>query len=117
MKNFIHKILIILVILSSIMLLGLECHWGDKDDDVGDVGDDPADIKTLSTTAIATVDVIYATEMDVITVTDDGVVLTCDLPTSPILVEGNLVKIIIDFESVDDNNWVIIDVQFDQKVL
>ena len=52
--------------------------------------------------------------MDVIT--DDDVVLTCDLPSDPVLIEGDRVEIIIDFESLDDN-WVMIDVQFDQKVL
>ena len=91
------------------MLCGFECHWGDDDNDDGST----STVETLNTTAIATVDVIYATEMDVIT--DDDVILTCDLPATPTLVEGDLVYITVDFESLDDN-WVIIDVEFDQKI-
>jgi hypothetical protein len=106
MKIFTHKFLIVFVVLSWIMLCGFDCHWSDDNDD-------PADTKTINTTSIATVDVIYATDMDVIT--DDDVVLTCDLPISPVLAEGDLVYIIIDFESLDDN-WAIITVEFDQKL-
>lgn len=112
MKNY-RKILTVLLVLICIMICACDVEWigwgGDSTET--EPGSEP---ETISTSVTATVDVIYATEMDVIT--DDDVVLTCDLPSDPVLIEGDRVEIIIDFESLDDN-WVMIDVQFDQKVL
>jgi len=110
MQNY-RKFLTILLVLICVIISACDVEW------VGWGGDDNDEstttVEALSTKTTATVDVIYATEMDI--VTDDDVVLTCDLPTAPVLVEGDLVYIIIDFESLDDN-WVIIDVEFDQKI-
>ena len=106
-KNILTALLFLICIIISVCDVEW-VGWGGKDDDP------EPEPETISTSAIATVDVIYATEMDVITV--DGVVLTRDLPSDPVLVEGDLVEIIIDFESLDDN-WLMIDVQFDQKAL
>ena len=114
MQNY-RKILTVLLVLICIMICACDVEWigwgGDSTETEPESESEP---ETISTNVTATVDVIYATEMDVIT--DDDVVLTCDLPSDPVLIEGDRVEIIIDFESLDDN-WVIIHVQFDQKVL
>ena len=107
MKSPTYKTLSILLILSCIPLLGLECHWGGDDDD-----DNPAATETLSTRAEATVYTIDVTTMDV--ETDDDVILTCDLPTGVVLIVGDRVEVIIDFESVE-SMWVITGSEFYQK--
>lgn len=99
----------IFIILSWVMLCGLECHWDDDDDDVSD----PVETQTLSTRADATVITIYTTVMDV--ETDDDVIFTCDLPAGVILVVGDRVEIEIDFES-NGTQWVITGTEFYQKL-
>ena len=115
MNIFKHKILIIFVILSWVMLCGLECHWpGGDDDDFGDSNSsDPDEIEILETRTFATVDTIDTTTMDV--ETDDGVILTCDLPTGVVLIVGDRVEITITFES-NESMWVITTSVFFQKI-
>ncbi len=113
MNIFKHKILIIFVILSWVMLCGLECHWPGGDDDDFGGGNDPAETEILETRAYATVDTIDVTTMDV--ETDDGVILTCDLPAGVVLIVGDRVEIVIDFES-NESQWVITHTEFFQKI-
>ena len=114
MKIFKHKILIIFIVLSWVILCGLECHWDADDDDNGnDNSNDPAETETLETRTYATVDTIDVTMMDV--ETDDGVILTCDLPTGVVLVVGDRVEITITFES-NESMWVITTTEFFQKI-
>lgn len=100
----------IFIILSWVMLCGLECNWPDDDDDNST---DPAETQTLSTRADATVITIYTTVMDV--ETDDDVIFTCDLPTGVVMVVDDRVEIIIDFES-SASNWVVTGTEFYQKL-
>ncbi len=111
MNIFKHKILIIFFILSWVMLCGLECHWGAHDDDDND--DNLTETEILETRTYATVDTIYTTIMDV--ETDDGVILTCNLPAGVVLIVGDRVEIVIDFES-NESRWVITHTKFFQKI-
>ena len=114
MKTLTYRISSILIILSWIMLCGLECHWhgdGDNGDGTGTSASEP--IENLSTNTDATVVTIDATTMDV--ETDDSVILTCDLPTGVVLIVGDRVEIVIDFES-DESQWVITNTEFFQKL-
>ena len=115
MKIFKHKILIVFVILSWVMLCGFECHWpGDGDDDFGNGNSSSLDEpEIIETYAYATVNIIDATIMDV--ETDDGVILTCDLPTGVVLIVGDRIEITIIFES-DESMWVITTTEFFQKI-
>lgn len=106
---------IIFIILSWVMLCGLECHWpgdgGGASSGTGAGTDDPPE--TLSTTTEATVLTIDATTMDV--ETDDEVILTCDLPSGVVLIVGDRIEVTIDFES-DESMWVITGSEFYQKL-
>ena len=113
MKIFANKYLIVFIVLSWVMLCGLECHWpGGDDDDFGN-SSDPDETEIIETQVYATVDTIDTTTMYV--ETDDGVILTCDLPTGVVLVVGDRVEITITFES-NESMWVINTTEFFQKI-
>ncbi|MBA7604093.1 hypothetical protein ES703_11211 [subsurface metagenome] len=115
MKNY-RKILTLMLVLICIMTSACDFGWGWVGDDDDD-DDETLVVETLSTTAIATVVEIYTIEHDYMdVVTGDGVVLTCDLPGDPVLIEGDIVEIIINFES-PGYCWTIIDVYFDKKII
>jgi len=114
-KSLAYKILSIPLILSFTILCGLEGPWPGDDDSSGSSASTSANdpIETLSTTTDATVDTIGVTTMDV--ETDDGVILTCDLPSGVVLVVGDRVEITINFES-NESMWVITGTEFFQKL-
>ena len=112
MQNY-KKFLTTLLVLICIIICACDVEWVGWGGDSAALSVNEPEPEIISAYVTATVDVIYATEVDVIT--DDDVVFTCALPGDPILIVGDLVEIIVVFESLDDN-WVIIDVQFDQKI-
>ena len=103
-----------LLIMSYVVICGLECSWmHDNSDDDGGTGDDPVETEIMETRAYATIDAIDVATMDV--ETDDGVILTCDLPSGVVLAVGDRVEIIIQFES-NESQWIITDVEYFQRV-
>ncbi len=112
MKTLTYRISSILIILSWVMLCGLECHWpGDSDN--GDNTDTSETTEYLSMNTEATVVTIDTTTMDV--ETDDSVILTCDLPTGVVLIVGDRIEITVTFES-NESMWVITTTEFFQKI-